>query len=50
MVAVTSGGGTPLEMATRAKTELIFILVEAEEEDKEEYYAKYQKLFHDAAD
>ena len=50
VVAVTSGGGTTLEMATRAKTELILILVEAEEEDKKEYYAKYQKLFHDAAD
>ena len=37
-------------MATRAKTELILILVEPEKEDWKDYYADYQKHFQDAAD
>ena len=50
MVAVTVGGYSILEMATRAKTQLILILVEREREVWKKYYAKYQKNFQDAAD
>ena len=39
-----------LEMATRAKTQLILILAEPEEEEEKEYYADYQKNFQAAAD
>ena len=49
MVAVITGVGT-LEMATRAKTQLILILVELEREDWIKFYAKYQKVFQAAAD
>ena len=50
MVAVTTGVGNTLEMATRAKTELIMILAESEKEDYKENYADYQKHFQAAAD
>ena len=49
MVEVTAGFNT-LEMATRARTELILILAEAEKEDYKKYYAEYQKHFQAAAD
>ena len=44
VVAVTTGGHT-LEMATRAKTRIILILVEAEREGYKKDYANYQKHF-----
>ena len=46
MVGVTTGGGFTLEMATRAKTQLILILAEFVKKD----YADYQKHFQAAAD
>ena len=49
MVAVTAGLHT-LEMATRAKTQLILILVEAEYEVYKKNYAKDQKHFEAAAE
>ena len=49
VVAVTTGGNV-LEMATRAKTQLILILAEPETEDKEKFYAGFQKHFQAAAD
>ena len=48
VVVVTIGVFFVLEMATRAKIQLIVILVE-DDRDKE-YYAKYQKYFQAAAD
>ena len=50
MVAVVDGSGSTLEMATRAKTQLILILAEPEREDWKKSYADYQKHFQAAAD
>ena len=50
MVAVAVGGVFTLEMATRAKNRLIVILVEAEREAEQRFYAKNQKHFQAAAD
>ena len=50
VVAVTIGSVATLEMATRAKTQLILILAEPEREDLKKYYADYQKHFQAAAD
>ena len=50
VVAVTTGFSLLLEMATRAKTRLVLILVEAESEAFKKYYADYQKHFQAAAD
>ena len=51
VVAVVAGGSaTTLEMATRAKTQLIVILVEPEREVWKKFYANYQKHFQAAAD
>ena len=50
VVAVTFGGFKILEMATRAKTQLILILVEAEREDFKKYFADYHKHFQVASD
>ena len=49
VVAVTTGFAT-LEMATRAKTQLILILAEPEIEAHKKNYADYQKYFQAAAD
>ena len=49
MVAATTGGGFTLEMATRAKSQLILILAEPEDEDWKMNFAKYQKHFKAAA-
>ena len=46
VVAVTSGSGATLEEVTRARTQLILILVESEHE---EGYPDYQKYFQNAA-
>ena len=43
-------GGNVLETATRAETQLILILAEPETEDKEKFYAGFQKHFQAAAD
>ena len=48
VVGVATGGGTFLEMATRAKTQLILILVEPE--GGKHFYAEHQQYFQDAAD
>ena len=48
VVAVTAGVNT-LEMITRARTQLIIILVESDDDDFKEYYKDYQKHFQDAA-
>ena len=51
MVAVTVGWYT-LEMITRAKTQLIIILVEPDGDDDDDFkedYKDYQKHFQDAA-
>ena len=50
LVAVTGGGFGTLEMATRAKIQLILILTEPEREDLKKYYADYQKRFKVAAE
>ena len=50
VVAVTTGVVNTLEMATRAKTQLVLILVEPKEEDYKKDYANYQKVFQDAAE
>ena len=50
VVAVAGGSNFTLEMATRAKTELIVILAEPEREVLKKFYAKYQKHFQAAAD
>ena len=50
VVAATGGSGRILEMATRAKTQLILILAEPDDEDDKEDYADYQKHFQAAAD
>ena len=50
VVAVTFGGFKILEMATRAKTQLILILAEPEIEAHKKNYADYQKYFQAAAD
>ena len=50
VVAVTAGGFATLEMATRAKTQLILILAEPEIEAHKKNYADYQKYFQAAAD
>ena len=52
VVVVTAGGDHTLELLTRAKTQLILILVESENEDWKmiKYYTDYQKYFQDAAD
>ena len=55
VVAVTTGISTTLEMATRAKTQMVMILAEPKRElpgnweDWEKNYADYQKHFQDAA-
>ena len=49
-MAVAVGGVFTLEMATRAKNRLIVILVEAEREAEQRFYAKNQKQFQAAAD
>ena len=49
MVAVTSGTGSTLEAVTRARTQLILILVESEHEDFKQRYLNYQKYFQNAA-
>merc|ERR1719432_488818 len=50
VAVVTGGAGYALEMATRAKTQLILILAESEVEAWKNFYAKYQKQFQAAAD
>ena len=50
MVAVAGGSAFTLEMATRAKTQLIVILVGPEDKNVKEDYADYQKHFQAAAD
>ena len=50
MVAVADGGVFTLEMVTRAKSQLILILAEPEDEDWKTNFAKYQKHFEAAAD
>ena len=50
VLAVTVGAHYTLEMATRAKTQLILILAEAERDDRKKLYADYQKHFQAAAD
>ena len=50
VVAVITGVGTTLELVTRAKTQLILILVEPEREARKHFYADYQKHFQAAAD
>ena len=50
VVAVTVGRVYTLEMATRAKTQLIMILAESERKDYKKYFANYQKHFQTAAD
>ena len=50
VVAVAGGSNFTLEMATRAKTELIVIFAESEYEAYKEFYADYQKHFQAAAD
>jgi len=50
VVAVTTGGASVIEMATRAKTRLILILAEAESEDRKQNYKDYQKHFQAAAE
>ena len=50
MVAVTVGSVATPEMATRAKTQLIVILAEPEDEDLKKFYANHQKHFQAAAD
>ena len=49
VVAVTAGGGQILEMITRAKTQLIIILVEPDDDAFKDGYKNYQKHFQDAA-
>ena len=49
VVAVTAGGFATLEMATRAKTQLILILAKPEIEDVKKNYVD-QKYFQAAAD
>ena len=50
MVAVTTGRGYTLEMATRAKTQLILILAEPKKKRYKKNYEDYQKHFQAAAD
>ena len=50
VVAVTSGDICTLEKVTRAKRQLIVILIEPEMEDWKKLYADHQKYFQDAAD
>merc|ERR1712062_671696 len=48
VVAVTDGGDT-LEMITRARTQLIIILFEPDDDDFKKFYKDDQKHFQDAA-
>ena len=50
VVSVTAGSGFTLEMATRAKTQLILILAESDDTVFKTDYADYQKHFQAAAD
>ena len=50
VVAIVCAGFFTLEMATRAKTQLIVILAESEYEALKKSYADYQKHFQAAAD
>ena len=52
VVAITTGRLDTLEMATRAKTQLILILAEPAEEYHyfKQFYDDYQRHFHAAAD
>ena len=50
LVGCTTGSAATLEMATRAKTELVLILVDSGRELLNKSYAKYQKYFQAAAD
>ena len=49
VVAVTVGGNRTLEMMTRAKTQLIVILVDCVDCDSRRFYKNSQKHFQDAA-
>ena len=50
VVAVTTGLDTFLEMATRAKTELILILAEPEREEYKKSYQRFQVVIKAAED
>ena len=48
-VVVVATGGNTLEMATRAKRELILIIAEPEEEEDKKIYQKIQEMIKAAA-
>ena len=50
VVAVTTGRGNIPEQATRAKTELILVLAEPEEEERKKYYKRIREVIKAAAD